>query len=177
MTSQPGKSNPNYKHGFATGRKHPLYIVFYNMMSRCYNPNNTKYYRYGGRGIKVCEQWKNKENFFKWALDSGWKEGLSIDRIFLDGNYEPKNCQWISISNNSRKKSTTKLTFEQGAEIRKRLENGECEYKLAEEYKVVHGTIWFIKNNFIHLREEGESHRKQKEYRMRNKKLLRPKNS
>ena len=65
----------------------------------------------------------NKENFFKWALDSGWKEGLNIDRIFLDGNYEPKNCQWISISNNSRKKSTTKLTFERGAEIRKRLEN------------------------------------------------------
>lgn len=150
MTSQPGKKNGNYRHGFATKKRHPLYLAYYNMMSRCYNPKNKKYPRYGGRGILVCDNWKDKINFWNWAISAGWSEGLTLDRILLDGNYEPKNCQWMNLKENSRKKSTTKLSMTDAINIRKRLNNNEKHRDLAKEYKVNKGTIWFIENNFTH---------------------------
>lgn len=144
-----GDQNPNYRHGLTDGKKyrHPIYIAWQNMKSRCYNKNNAKYHRYGGRGIIVCNDWLNIENFLKWCLMNGWSEGLSIDRKNNDGNYEPDNCQWISKPRNSRKKSTTKLTIEQAIEIRDKYDKGENDYELAKQYGVCHGTIWFIIKN------------------------------
>lgn len=148
-----GENNPNFRHGLPKG--HPILNTWNNMKQRCLNPKHKKYHRYGGRGIKVFEEWMSSVNFIDWAINNGWKEGLTIDRIDNDGDYIPENCVWISQSENSRKKRTTKLSMDQATEIRKRLEAGENEYDLAKEFGVVHGTIWFIKNNFTHV-AEGE---------------------
>lgn len=153
-----GRNNPNYKTGYAIridGKRQGFYNVWQNMKSRCLNQNNPKYHRYGGRGIKVCDEWLDIKGFSEWALNNGWKEGLSIDRIDNNGDYCSENCKWVSVSENSRKKRTTKITFEQAKEIRLRALNGESQSYLAKEFNVVNGTICFIVKNFTHV-EDGK---------------------
>lgn len=74
-----------------------LYHIWAHMKYRCYNPNDAKYKDYGGRGITVCSEWlAGFENFRGWALSSGYSDNLSLDRIDVDGNYEPSNCRWAT---------------------------------------------------------------------------------
>lgn len=94
-----GTENPNYKHGL---RKTRLYRIWANMKSRCYNPNTSHYDRYGGRGIKVYEDWIHDfKTFYDWSMQNGYADNLSIDRINNDGNYEPDNCRWVSSKEQS----------------------------------------------------------------------------
>ena len=145
-----GQGNPNYKTGYRVkGFRSSLYTSWTGMKGRCLNPHNPKYSRYGGRGITVCSEWLEFKNFLEWSLNNGWKKGYSIDRIDNDGNYCPENCQWLSISDNSRKKRTTKITKKQADEIRQR--KNENWYDLAREYGCSHGNIWFIMHNFTHV--------------------------
>jgi len=89
------------KHGLTD---HPLRAIRKAMIDRCYNPNNKFYRCYGGRGVKVCDDWKDSlEMFYKWAIDNGWQKGLSLDRIDNDSEYCPNNCHWITRSENSKK--------------------------------------------------------------------------
>lgn len=82
-------------HGYSQTK---LYRTYYRMINRCYRENYPHYKSYGGRGIKVCDEWKNNFIEFKnWALKNGYKEGLSLDRINFNGNYEPTNCRWITM--------------------------------------------------------------------------------
>lgn len=79
-----------------------MYRSWASMKDRCYNPNNISYKDYGGRGISVCYEWQESfENFFMWAMTHGYKEGLEIDRIDVNGHYEPENCKWSTDSEQS----------------------------------------------------------------------------
>lgn len=74
-----------------------LKLTYNRMKSRCYNKNNTSYKYYGKRGIVICDEWLGENgftNFYNWAMQNGYKQGLSIDRIDVYGNYEPSNCRW-----------------------------------------------------------------------------------
>lgn len=77
-----------------------LYRIWGDMKSRCSNPNTSFYEIYGGKGILVCEEWTNNENgfinFYNWAINNGYTDKLSIDRIEGDSNYEPCNCRWVN---------------------------------------------------------------------------------
>lgn len=88
-------------------RKTRLYNVYANMLSRCNNPNNTRYNSYGGRGVRICAEWRsNFEPFKNWALSNGYEDNLTLDRIDVDGDYCPENCRWVTMkkqSNNQRK--------------------------------------------------------------------------
>jgi hypothetical protein len=160
-----GEKNPNYKNGYCTKHKKTgLYNSWQNMKSRCLNPNNPKYNRYGGRGINICDDWLTIEGFVEWSINNGWKKGLTLDRIDNDKGYTPSNCQWITACANSRKKSTTKLCIEDAMQIRIKYNNGNSMPSLAKEYGVVHGTIWFIVNNFTHV-PEGECAKRLKRHK------------
>lgn len=93
----------NYKHGMWKTR---LYNIWKKMKDRCYNPNANNYRYYGGKGVKVCEEWHSFQPFYEWAMANGYADNLSIDRISGFGNYEPNNCRWATVkeqNNNTSK--------------------------------------------------------------------------
>ncbi len=79
------------------------------MNQRCTNEKLDCYERYGGRGISVCDEWRNFEAFDNWAKENGYKNGLSIDRLDVDGNYEPSNCKWSTDTEQQRNKRNNHL--------------------------------------------------------------------
>ena len=97
-------SKKNITHGM-TGTR--LYGCYKGMMSRCYREKDIHYNAYGKRGIAVCAEWKNKPDvFIKWAVSHGYSDALTLDRINVNGNYEPSNCRWIPMSEQYKNKQS-----------------------------------------------------------------------
>ena len=90
-----------------------LYGIYQKMKERCLNPRNDHYKNYGGRGITICEEWlKSYIPFREWALDNGYTDKLTIDRIDVNGNYEPSNCRWVTAKEQAlNKRNNIKITI------------------------------------------------------------------
>lgn len=85
----------NSSHGLTN---HRLYSIWSGMKTRCSNPKQLAYKDYGGRGILICDDWiKDFKNFYDWAINNGYEEELTLDRIDVDDNYKPENCRWITF--------------------------------------------------------------------------------
>lgn len=112
-----------------------LYRIWAGMKTRCHNDNDKGYINYGGRGIKICNEWSDDfEKFYSWAITHGYKSNLSIDRINNDGNYEPNNCRWVTSEVQGNNKSNNKyITY-----------NGQTKSIMdwAEIIKIPYPTLW-----------------------------------
>lgn len=124
------------QHNFQTHgeSKTRLYKIWAHIKARCYNKNNKAYLRYGGRGISMCDEWKNSFiNFKEWAENNGYLETLSIDRIDNNGNYEPLNCRWATDKQQSNNRRSNILYEYKG---KKQNLKAWCE-ELGKKYKLV----------------------------------------
>lgn len=146
MKTDKDKKSTNERHG---GHGTRLYNIWAHIKTRCLDPDYDCYNHYGGRGISVCDEWKNSFAAFRsWAISNGYNDKLTIDRIDVNGNYEPSNCRWATISEQSKNKRNTKLvTF-----------NGEtlCASDMASKYGVDKNTLrqrlnrgWSVKDALL----------------------------
>ena len=100
-------SDKRFKHGMIHTR---LYSIWHCMKVRCYIKSCLSYKNYGGRGIKICDEWKNDFiSFYNWSLANGYKDNLTIDRIDVNGNYEPSNCRWVSKKEQDNNRRTNRF--------------------------------------------------------------------
>ena len=129
----------NTKHGLV---RHPTYKAWKNMRARCSNPSATYFEHYGGRGISVCSEWSDFIAFYQWAISSGWKDGLQIDRVDVNGNYEPKNCRWVTSAQNNQNRRSTKLSIDQVIAI---ASDTRPHRIIASDFCVSRSLVWQIK--------------------------------
>ena len=167
-TKSCGCKRPRFAKGHPYGKrykpihglsKHPLFRVWSHIIDRCYKllPKHINYRYYRGKGIEMCGEWlHNFKAFYDWAIASGWKKGLTIDRKDSDGNYEPNNCEFVTRSENSRRmvkdnpvhgefNGNSLFTFEEVERIREKLSAGVKNIILAKEFNVCPTTISAIK--------------------------------
>lgn len=139
------KENGVFIHGEIKTR---LYRIWGNMCNRCTNPGNPVWNRYGGRGITVCEEWLNYENFRDWARANGYADGLTIDRIDNDNGYRPSNCRWVDAYTQANNKRNNHLV-EYNGETKTIAEWAVC---IGIPYKVLHRRIkslgWTVEKAF-----------------------------
>lgn len=111
MQGRPYGNKNHYIHG---KRKTRLYRIWTNMKTRCINPNDPHFERYGRRGITVCDEWKNDfKAFYDWSMSNGYADDLTIDRIDNNGNYEPSNCRWVTVKEqNQNKRNVILITYD-----------------------------------------------------------------
>ena len=128
---------PRYKHKKKDNLS--LWYRWHGIKKRCLNECNGRYHQYGGRGIKVCEEWlESFDNFVEWALSNGYAENLTLERIDVNGDYCPENCKWITIQEQARNKRGTKWVDYKGERVQLKV---LCD-RLGVTYDTVHDRIY-----------------------------------
>jgi len=142
---------------YAITTKHPIYNLRYIIMTRCYNASTRDFPYYQGKGIRICPEWKDDfVVFFKWCLDNGWKKGLVLDRFDHNKDYEPSNCRFITVQENSsnmhkenamygENSANAKLTEDQVRQIRKLIAMDIKLTRIAKDFNVTASAIGAIK--------------------------------
>ncbi len=135
-------------HGATVGGKTRLYRIYQAIHTRCSNPNYKDWQYYGGKGVKVCDEWRTFDKFQSWSLAHGYSCGLSIDRIDPRGDYSPDNCRWITTKMNSsratrgERNGSAKLNYFKVEVVRFMLANVKItKTKLAKLFGVSRQTI------------------------------------
>lgn len=123
--------NMQKKHGLRYTR---IYTIWSGMIDRCYRKSHKKYDDYGGRGISVCDEWRSDvEAFYNWAMNNGYNDSLSIDRINNNGNYEPNNCRWVTTNEQVNNRRNNRVyTLNNKTQTLK---------QWADEYKINYNTL------------------------------------
>lgn len=151
------KNNHLLKHGESSSR---LSNIRSKIRQRCTNPNCEDFYNYGGRGITVCEEWRNDFTKFRdWALANGYSDELEIDRIDVNGNYEPSNCRWVNESiqrTNQRINRVKKSALPIGVSIKN---NGRYQSSIGVKYKRI------CLGTFDTIEEASEAYQKSRKER------------
>ncbi|MFZ3172051.1 MAG: hypothetical protein WA118_08735 [Carboxydocellales bacterium] len=103
------------KHGYS--HKERLYQTWQNMRRRCFDPKNNRWSHYGGRGITICPEWNDYQSFRNWAMNNGYTDDLSIDRVDVDGNYCPENCRWVNAKTQANNVSRNHILVCEGKKM------------------------------------------------------------
>lgn len=120
--------------------KSRLFKIWSGMKERCYRINHKHYKDYGGRGIEICTEWKDDYLTFKqWALCNGYKENLTLDRINVNGNYEPQNCRWTTVKEQMNNKRNNHLIEIEGEML--------TISQISEKYNIPQSTVRWRSNN------------------------------
>ena len=123
-----------------------LYRIWLNMRNRCNNPKSVKYDAYGGRGITICDQWNDFNQFEQWALSNGYNDWLTIDRIDNDCGYSPNNCRWTTVTEQANnRRSSVRVEY-----------NGES-HTLAEWARIVGINYKTLTNRIYHGKSFAEA--------------------
>jgi hypothetical protein len=126
-------------HGMSYSKE---YRIWDSMIRRCHNKNHHAYKSYGGRGIKVCDDWRTFDGFFK---DMGEKpKGMTLERINNDLGYSKENCAWATVAEQSRNRRSTKLDLEKVDQIKDLIKAGVTQSKIAEQFSVSRSNIGHI---------------------------------
>lgn len=118
----------NTAHGESHSSRTRLYTIWCGMRQRCNNPNREAYHLYGGKGVKLCEEWNDYSAFKEWAMCHGYEDNLSIDRIDPSKGYSPDNCRWITLSENVARANKNHTT--------RKLIRGEGQSKVAQPQRI-----------------------------------------
>lgn len=132
-----------YKPCIWTNEERKIRKIYFGMRSRCYNKNINSYNSYGEKGINICDEWLNNKNeFIKWSLKNGYKDGLTIDRIDNEKGYSPENCRWVTNLQQARNKRNV-ISIEKVIEIKTLLQQGLSCKNIAE---IVNSSIPTVKH-------------------------------
>lgn len=128
-----------------------IYNIWTSMKGRCYRKTSKDYPNYGGRGIRICDEWKDSfMNFYNWSVANGYEERLTIDRIDPNGNYEPSNCRWIENEKQALNRRNSKYYEYDGLSLSARewSEKLNINYNTMRDYLNRDMTVEEILNNF-----------------------------
>lgn len=157
-----GKDNPCYLHGESHTRLHDIWM---SMLKRCKAGNGYAHERYYYRGIRVCDEWQEYIPFRDWALENGYADDLTIERIDVNGNYCPENCKWIPLKKQARNRTTTFWIEYNGEKV----SLAEACEREGQDYKIVHWRYkhgWDIyKALYTPIKKVGKSLRQECEER------------
>jgi hypothetical protein len=126
--------------------KHPLYKIWIAIRARCNNPNDQSYYNYGGRGVRICQEWdENFKPFYDWCMANGWQKGLFVDKD-IKGNgmlYSPETCAIVTRKANNQARKSVKLTTPKARELK---ESPLSARDASEKYGVSIQTVWDVRS-------------------------------